>query len=113
MWSAGRTVEQGGGEPCDSFDTGPGIHRQGAQVPMPALGLQHHRGRSRLGQMRQRPVAQLVQGPAAGMAPELRGCKCGTTAGPGRSADTGHRDAGAVRDLCRVRNRGPSVRSTK
>ena len=74
MWSAGRTVEQGGGEPCDSFDPGPCIHRQSAQVPMPALGLQHHRGGSRLGQMRQRPVAQLVEGPAAGMAPELRGC---------------------------------------
>ena len=42
---------------------------------MPALRLQHHRGRSRLGQMRQRRVTQLVESPPTRMAAELRrGC---------------------------------------
>ena len=39
---------------------------------MPAFGLQHHRRRSRLGQMRQRRMTQLMQSPPTRLPPELR-----------------------------------------
>ena len=39
--------------------------------------------------------------------------RSGRTAWLGRSVGTGHGPGGAVRDLCRVKNRGPPVRSAR
>ena len=36
------------GEPGDGFGAGPGVNPEGAQVPVAALGLQHHRRRATL-----------------------------------------------------------------
>lgn len=41
---------------------------------MAALGLEHDRQRAALGQMRQRRVPQLVEGPASGVPAERRRC---------------------------------------
>ena len=48
---------------------------------MAALGLQHHRRRAALGQMRQRRMAQLVEGPPSGVTAEQGGG--GAVAEPG------------------------------
>lgn len=61
------------GKPGDGFGTGPGVNPESAQIPVVALGLQHHRRRATLSQMRKRRVTQLVQSPPAGVTAEQGG----------------------------------------
>ena len=78
---ASAPVELVVGEVGDGFGAGPGVDPEGAQVPVAALGLENHRRRPALGQMRKRRVAQLVEGPAARVSTER--CCGGAVAEPG------------------------------
>ena len=52
------------------------------------FGLQHHRRRPRLSQMRQRRMPQLMQSPPTRILPELRRRQSGTTTGPDQQTRT-------------------------
>jgi len=59
--SADRHIELLGCQPGYCLHPRLRVHRQGTQVPMPALGLQHDRGGSRFGQVREGCVAELLR----------------------------------------------------
>ena len=78
------------GEAGDGFGTGPGANPESAQIPVAALGLQHHSRRATLSQMRKRRVTHLVQSPPTGVTSERLQPRCGRRAGLGRSGRRRH-----------------------